>query len=211
MRSLPFITAPAAPTTREVGNAESGILRFSVLGGLTVAESALMDELLAEKPSAFVEAAKIAALIAKDEDISLVEAFTVIERSVSGGEQEPAAEAMRIKHAERIDKVIRIFSQNTGFTQEAAVTALIRCRLDQPEWTTSDTRSLSRRLYQEIYTLYLDELDAEANETSPVSEEELGKQPPGSGGKRKRTGPKSDTTSSTSSPASTAEKASPSS
>lgn len=118
---------------------------------------------------------------------------------------------MRIKHADRIDKVIRIFSQSTGFTQEAAVTALIRCRLDQPEWGVSDTQGLHRRLYQDIYALYLDELDAEANETVPVSEEELGKQPLGSGEKRKRTGRKSPTTSSTSSPASTAETTSPTS
>lgn len=205
MTTLPFITAPAAPRTRDVGNSESGILRLPLLGGITVQEAITIDELLADQPNAFVEAAKISEAISKEEGITLVEAFTVIERSLSGNEQEPEAEALRIKHASRIQKVINVFAASTQRTKEAAVTALVRHRLALPEWALADTCAMHRRLLNDIYAVYQDELAAENNDTPPVSDEELGKQPPATGGQRKPTGRRSRTTSSTTSPASTTE------
>jgi len=203
--TLPFLKPPAAPTTRDVGNDESGILRFPVLGGLTVQESITIDQLVAERPNAFVEAAKVATAISAGEGITAVEAFTVIEQAVGSQELEPAAQALRLKYAEQINHVIHVFSTSNQYTTDAAVTALIRCRLDRPEWGVDDTHTLARRLLQDIYDLYLDEVAAENNPTSPVTEEELGKPQPGSGGRAKRTGSKSRTTSSTSTPASTSE------
>ena len=203
MRALPFLTAPAAPSTRIVGNAHSGTLRIPVLGGITVQESAYIDELLASKPNAFVEAAKVADGIAKQEGLTLVEAFTVIERAVGGVTQEADAEELRIKHAAAIDRVVKVFAASNRHTTEAAVTALLRFRLDLPEWDPSDTRGLRRRLRDDIYALYRDELEAEDSAPAPVGEEELGKPQRGSGSPRKRTGSKSPTTSSTTSPAST--------
>jgi hypothetical protein len=208
VQALPFLKAPTAPTTRDVGTAESGILRFPVLGGLTVQESIVIDELLAQRPNAFVEAAKVATTISTAESITAVEAFTVIERAVGVQELEPEAQALRLKYADQINHVISIFSASNQHTTEAAVTALIRCRLDRPSWSVDDTRTLHRRLLKDIYDLYLDELDAENNPTSPVSEEELGKPQPASGRRPKRTGPKSPTSSSTTTPANTTEEAS---
>lgn len=208
MQALPFLKAPTAPTTRDVGTAESGILRFPVLGGITVQESIVIDELLAQRPNAFVEAAKVATTISTAESITAVEAFTVIERAVGVQELEPEAQALRLKYAEQINNVIAIFSASNQHTTEAAVTALIRCRLDRPSWQVSDTRTLLRPLLKGVYDLYLDELDAENNPTAPVSEEELGKPQPASGRRPKRTGPKSPTNSSTTTPANTTEEAS---
>lgn len=209
MATLPFLQPPAAPRTRDIGTSESGILRIPVLGGLTVQESIAIDDLLADRPNAFVEAAKVADAIATAEGITRVEAFTVIERAVGGQDLEEAAQSLRLKYANRINEVIRIFAGSNQFTTEAAVTALIQCRLDRPDWSVTDTRTLLRPLLQGIYDLYLDELDAEANPTAQLSDEELGKPQPASGGHPKRTGRKSPTTSSTSSPANTTAAPSP--
>ena len=205
MATLPFLKPPAAPTTRDIGNSESGILRFPVLGGLTVQESITIDELLAERPNAFVEAAKVATTISTAESITAVEAFNVIERAVGTQDLELDAQALRLKYAEQINHVIRVFSTSNQHTTDAAVTALIRCRLDRPDWGVNDTHTLARRLRTDIYNLYLDELDAENNPAAPVTEEELGKPLPASGRRPKRTGPKSPTTCSTSTPANTTE------
>lgn len=203
MTALPFLTAPAAPSTRDIGTPSTGTLRFPVMGGLTVHESVVIDELLSERPNTFVEAAKVADAIATGESISRVEAFTLIENAVGGQTMEPEAQSLRLKYADRINAVIHLFANSNKHTTEAAVTALIRCRLDRPTWTVSDTHTLARRLLNDIYDLYLDELEAEATPTSQLTDEELGKQPPASGSRPKRTGSKSPTTSSTTSPANT--------
>jgi len=203
MTALPFITAPAAPTTRDVGTAAAGILRFPVLGGVTVGESVVLNELLVDKPNAFVAAARIADSIAKEEKVTLLEAFTVIEHSVSGIALEAAADEIRLRHAARIDEVIKVFSASNDYTKEAAVTALVRCRLDLPSWGITDTRKMLQPLFDGIYALYQEELSAEGTESAPVTEEELGKPQPVSGGPSKPTGRKSRTTSSTPSPANT--------
>ena len=204
MPPLPFLQPPAAPRTRDVGNSDSGILRLPLIGGLTVTEAIVLEELVAERPNAFVEAAKFADAIAAAESISRVEAFTVIERAVGGQELEPAAQTLRLKYAARINAVIHIFTTSNEHTKEAAVTALIRCRQSLPDWSIADTRGLHRRLLTDIYDLYLDELESEATPASPVGEEELGKPPLESGSPAKRTGRKSPTASSTSTPANTA-------
>lgn len=188
---LPFIQAPATPRTRIVGNAEAGTLEFPILGGLTVGESAVMAEILANEQSSFVKGAQIADLIAKEENISLLEAFQLIENSIGGKDLEPAADAMRLKHATRIEEVARIYTASGQRNMEAGVTALIRCRLDQPDWSVEDTRKLKRRLFNDIYDILLEEQAAENTETSPPTEAELGKPQAEAGNERRPTGKKS--------------------
>ena len=84
MPTLPFVQAPEAPTLRRLGTAASGILEMPVLGGLTVGESAVVSDLLAAEQSAFVKGAQIADAIAKAEEISISEAFSIIESAISG-------------------------------------------------------------------------------------------------------------------------------
>ena len=188
---LPFITAPAAPTKRTVGNAESGTLELPILGGLTVGESAVMAELLATEQSSFVRGAQIADVIAKEEGITLLEAFQLIENAIGGKELEEKAEALRIKHSERIEEVARIYTASGQRNMEAGVTALIRCRLDLPTWGVEDTRKMHRRLFNDIYVILLEEQAAEENESAPPTEEELGKPQAETGKDSKPTGKKS--------------------
>lgn len=194
MSKLPFIVAPTKPTTRRVGNESSGILDIPVLGGITVGEAAVTAELLALEQSSFASGARIADAIAKEENISISEAFQIIESAVFGRELEPNADAIRMRHIERIEQVARIYTASGQRSKEATVTALLRCRLDLPEWSVDDTRKLQRNLFDDIWALIQDEQDAENLESAPVSEDDLKKQPPERTTPPKRTGRKSSTT-----------------
>lgn len=176
---------------RRVGNDATGILEFPVRGGLTVEESDTIAELLASEEPSLVAGAKLADAIAAEESISITEAFQVIENTVAGRTLEPAADTIRIKHAERIAEVTRIFDRSGRMTSIATVTALIRHRLNLPAWNVSDTTKLPRLLRDEIWMLAMDEQEAEALPSPPPSEDDLKKQPAEPPRNQKRTGTKS--------------------
>ena len=194
MPTLPFVQAPEAPTTRRLGTPASGILEMPVLGGLTVGESAVISGLLAAEQSAFVKGAQIADAIAKAEEISISEAFSIIESAISGKELEPDAEAIRTRHAAQIEQVARVYASAGQRNMEATVTAMIQCRCKLSDWSVADTRQMHRALFNAIWDLAQQEQQAEAMPSEPPTEEELGKQPPADGAGTKRTGRKSSTT-----------------
>lgn len=185
---LPFITPPAPTTKRRIGNEQCGVLEVEVRGGLTVGESATISELLAGEQSSFVRGAQIADAIATEEGISLAEAFSIIEKAISGLELEPAADAIRLKHAERIDEVARVYSLAGQRNLEATVTALVRSRCAQPRWSLDDTRAMAKPLFDGFWELARDEQAAENLPSQPPSAEELGKPQPEPGRRRKPTG-----------------------
>jgi hypothetical protein len=174
---LPFITPPAAPTKRRVGNERCGILELEVRGGLTVGESATIAELLAGEQSSFVRGAQIADAIAKEESLSLTEAFQIIESAINGQALEPEAEAIRVKHLDRIEEVRRVFALSSRRDREATVTALIRSRCAQPAWTLENTQGLDQVLFDDIWLLAQEEQDAEDLPSTPASEADLKKPP----------------------------------
>jgi hypothetical protein len=173
--SLPFVTPPAATTTRRVGNERCGILELEVRGGLTVGESATIAELLAGEQSSFVRGAQIADAIAKEENLSLTEAFQIIESAISGRSLEPAADAIRIKHADRIEEVAVVYAKAGQRNIEATVTGLIRSRCNLPQWSLDDTRTLDKALFDGIWQLAQDEQAAEAMPSNPPTEDDLKK------------------------------------
>jgi hypothetical protein len=188
---LPFITPPAASTTRRVGNERCGILELEVRGGLTVGESATIAELLAGEQSSFVRGAQIADAIAKEESLSLTEAFQIIESAIGGRTLEPEADAIRLRHAERIDEVGRVFALAGRRDREATVTALIRSRCNQPNWSLKDTQDLHQDLFDGLWELARQEQDAEDMPSAPASEDELKKPLPAQPAAKKRPGAKS--------------------
>ena len=188
---LPFITPPAAPTKRRVGNERCGILELEVRGGLTVGESATIAELLAGEQSSFVRGAQIADAIAKEENLSLTEAFQIIESAIGGRTLEPEADAVRLRHAARIDEVGRVFALAGRRDREATVTALIRSRCDQPQWSLAETQRLDQALFDAIWALAREEQDAEEMPSAPATEDELKKPLPAPLADKKRPGPKS--------------------
>jgi hypothetical protein len=185
---LPFITPPAAPTKRRVGNERCGILELEVRGGLTVGESATIAELLAGEQSSFVRGAQIADAIAKEESLSLTEAFQIIESAINGQALEPKAEAIRVKHLDRIEEVRRVFALSSRRDREATVTALIRSRCAQPAWTLENTQGLDQVLFDDIWLLAQEEQDAEDLPSTPASEADLKKPPQEDTAGKKRPG-----------------------
>ena len=164
------------------------------LGGLTVGESATIAELQANEQSSFVRGAQIADAIAKAEDISISEAFNIVEGAISGRQMEERAEEIRTRHAAQIQEVALVYAAAGQRNMEATVTALIRCRCGLPEWSVSDTRQMHRALFNAIWQLAQEEIDAEGLPSEPPTEEELGKQLPAPGSASKRTGRRSSTT-----------------
>lgn len=196
MISLPFIQPPKTRELRRVGNDATGVLEIPIMGGLTVGESALISELLAMEQSSFVAGAKIADAIAKEENISLTEAFNLIENSIAGRELEPEADLIRLRHADRIEQVAAVYAKAGQRSLEATVTAIIQHRLNLPQWSMSDTKELPRQLFNELWQLAQEEKDAENQPITPHSEDEIKKQLPEDGNQPKPTGRKSRGTSS---------------
>lgn len=188
--TLPFIQPPKAHELRKVGNDATGILEIPVLGGLTVGESASITELLAMEQSSFVEGARVADAIAKEESISITEAFNLIEAAISGKQLEPDAQLIRLRHAARIEQVAGIYAKAGQRSLEATVTAIIRHRLKLPDWSSSDTKELPRALFNELWALAQAEQEAENQPVKPHSEEELKKPLPADGNPVKPTGRK---------------------
>lgn len=188
---LPFLTPPATPTTRIIGTPASGTLELQVRGGLTVGESATINELLATEQNAFVRGAQLADILAKEESISLTEAFRLIEDAIAGRTMEPEADAIRLRHAERISEIARVYARAGQRNIEATVTALIRSRCGLPDWSMDDTQGLHKALLDGIWQLAQDEQLAEAMPVNPPSEEELGKPQPAKTTGKPSTGKKS--------------------
>jgi hypothetical protein len=188
---LPFIKAPAAPTLRRVGNDRSGVMELEVRGGLTVGESNVISDLLSTQDSAMVAGAKLADAIAAEEKISITEAFQIIEDTAAGRTLEPTADLIRLRHASRIQEIVRLFRSSSRRSAEATVTALIRSRCNLPTWSVSDTCDLDEALFNDIWQLALDEQEAEDMPSTPPSEDDLKKQPPEQRPQPKRTGAKS--------------------
>jgi hypothetical protein len=189
--ALPFLQAPSKPETRLVGNEASGTLEVPILGGLTVAESATIQDLLEADQSSFVRGAQIADAIAKAEGVTITEAFELISDAVAGQQLEPAAEEIKLRHADQIEAVGRVFRSAGQRTQMATVTALIRHRLGQPDWSVAQTEGLHRRLFADLYRLAEDEALTENLPSKPRTEEELGKPQAGDGPRKRGTGRKS--------------------
>lgn len=219
--SLPYVTPPAPKEKRTVGNNKTGRLEIEVFGGLTTEESAIIDELLMSQQKAHVVAAQLAKRISdaeviksindKGETVSkrltLVEAYLIVNNSVFGRDQAEGGEEISLKYTAELDELSNLLTSASNKRREAAVTALIRTRLDRPRWGIKDTRRLPKELTGEIYALIQEEEQASSSdEVNPPTEEELGKQQPESKPETKSTGPKSSTNSPQVTPDSSAEK-----
>ena len=193
MTDLPYVIPPQAQSPRRIGNTVSGIIEVPVLGGLTVQEGDAVAELLADEPSAFVAGADLAAAIAAAEGCSIDEVFkNVVERGVGGPiDDDPEAEKLRLKYAAKIDAVARVYQRAGARNMAACATAIIRYRLDRPEWSLEKTHKLPRMLQEGLWQLVLDERNAERLPAEPITEDDLKKPPAEDGSPSEPTGPAS--------------------
>lgn len=191
MQTLPFVEAPPSRPPRRVGTPDTGILEIPVLGGLTVNEGETIAELLDGQQSAFVRAAQLADLIAQAESTSHAEAFSLIEQAISGVPLEQDAEELRLKYAERIDEVARVYNADGKRSMLASVTAILRHRMNMSEWTVEQTAAQPRALITGIWELVLDEQASENMPTTRPDDDAVKKQQPATGAGRGRTGRRS--------------------
>jgi hypothetical protein len=183
--ALPYLQSPVALEPRIIGNAATGTLEVPLLGYLTVQESDTIADLVAADESVFTAGAKIASQIAAEAEISLSEAFKIVEDSVAGRVMEPDADAIRLAHAARIETVAQLYSSIGRRNTTAAATAIIRHRLFQPTWGIADTQALPNALREALYQIVADEQQSEREPIKPPSEAEL-KKPPLVNGKRSK-------------------------
>jgi hypothetical protein len=188
---LPFVQAPAPVQKRRIGTPTTGIIEMPILGGLTVDESDTITDLLADAPAPLVPVAKLSDAIATAEEITISEAFQLIQDSLAGANLEPAANAIRLKYADRIEAMAKTVSASTRLSTVATVTALIRHRLDRPTWSLAETRKLPGPLLEGIYRLSLDEQAAEDLPSAPHTDEDLKKPHPEPSPTSKRRGTRS--------------------
>ena len=95
---LPYVQPPAV-ATRRIGNEHSGIIEMEIRGGLKIKESRMISAMLAEHESALVTSAKLADAIATAENITITEAFDIVQAAVRGADLETAARAIMLRHA----------------------------------------------------------------------------------------------------------------
>ena len=190
MSGLPFVQQPATPKTRRCGNAQSGILEFPVLGGLTVGESKTMAKIVGNQNAVFIASAKCAHRIAEKEGITIEEAFNLVNNSIQGQVLEGKAEEAAKRNEADIDKLRELCVQQGDLSQRALVIALVRSRLNMPDWSEVD--DMHGVLFQDIAAFGVEEQNAEETEAAePPTEEALKKQP-----KASRNGKRSTTTAS---------------
>jgi hypothetical protein len=179
---LPFVVSPAKTKTRRIGTKATGILELPVLRSLQVAEVIAVSDLTSENDPAIVTAAKLAQKISAEQSISLSEAYALVEAAALGQELSEAQEAFRIQYLAEIAELTKCWIQRGRDRMLASVTALIRCRLDRPQWSVDDTGRLPQALMEALFAFFEEERQAaEPDSAAPPSEEEIKKQPPGTG------------------------------
>jgi hypothetical protein len=186
MSTLPFLVAPRQHQARRVGTLDSGILEIPILGGLTVAESATIAELLASDINVFVQGAQLADAMAQAEEISQAEAFAIVEHVMSGTKLDGKAEEIRVRYAERLEALAKVYAATGDRNIRANVTAVIRHRLGPVDWEMPD--DFPRVLLQDIWQLVVDEQTAENLPANRPTDDDLKKQLPVSGKRRAQTG-----------------------
>ena len=188
---LPYVTAPIAPELRTIGNASSGTLHIPIYGGLRISETRAISALLQGTESSFVKAAQLAEVISAEAGITSVEAYAVIEGALAAEALSPEAQLIQLRYAAGIESVGACYLAYAMTSKDATVTALLRLRCNVPTWSVADTQDMPRVLYDAVYAIAQDEIDAEHNVPTPATAEQLGKPPRATGKGVKRTGAQS--------------------
>jgi hypothetical protein len=156
------------------GDEKTGILEFPILGGLTVGESQIIAALSGSQEQSMAESVRLAQQIARAEKITISESFGIVQKALTESFDDEAQADIAARHHEVIDKLRLFFATQSVKTQAATVTALIRCRLNLPDW--DDMAHLPQALFADIWAFAESEMAEEETEPAgPPTEEELGK------------------------------------
>jgi hypothetical protein len=179
---LPFVVAPAKRSKRRIGTKATGIVELPVQGSLLVGEVITVSELTGEGDSAVVIAAKLAQRVSAEQEISILEAYALVEAAAVGTQLSEAQDAIRLQYLPDIAELTKVYIQRGRERMLASVTALIRHRLDRPSWSIADTTKLDQPLMDGLFAFFEEERQGVQPDTAaPPSEQEIKKQLPGTG------------------------------
>ncbi len=171
---LPFRTAPQQQT-RVVGDSTIGELVFPVHGALLAGERLAIDEVDYEAVL-FEQTARLADVLAHMDGLDEIEANLIAVRILSGRigirvQLNKREQRIRLREAALIAQVEGALRQASQKQTIRTVTAAIRFRLGQPDWSDQDTMAeVPEPLRDAIYGFMLDE---QAGDRATQDEESL--------------------------------------
>ena len=181
--SLPFLTAPAKATRKQIGNDVIGIVELPVLSSLKIGEvlttTALLEGTDAEGSKALVQVTRLAQRISNEQKMSITEAFAAIEASLIAENVSDEQHEIKAKYLEEFIELSQAYSSQGQTRILASVTSLIRHRLKRPGWTVEQTKELPSELVDALFHFYESErLSGDPITGAPRTEEELKKSQP---------------------------------
>lgn len=168
MSGLPFITAPKAFESVEVGSANCGVLAIKKLKGLSVNERKYLKELTKDLPDLRKEAVRMAKTIAAEMGTKLVEVYSAL----TAGDTEYLSD-----HLEAVLEFQDKMEQVTEQRIPALATTIIKFRID-PAWAIEDTGNADT-IHPELVAAIAEFASNEESgwaqpEAAEVTEEDLG-------------------------------------
>ena len=216
MAGIRYITPPRQFEDRLIEGKDGSSFYIKVRGGLTTEELQTVSLILeAEDEDAFDIAAELSEEIHLAEGISRQEAYSIIERATfrkpildQDEETKNKELEIKLKYNEDIRRVRVAWKSASLRETEAAITAMIRCRVETDgEWTIKDTREkLTGDVFSQIADLMNEEQRPYQKPSQPPSEEELKKPQEAEEQNPKSIGSQSSTNSQKPTPANTAGK-----
>ena len=181
--TLPFVTAPAKATKKQIGNEVIGIVEIPVLSSLKIGEvlttTALLEGTDAEGSKALVQVTRLAQRISSEQKMSITEAFSAIEASLLAENVSNEQQELKAQYLEEFIELSQAYSSQGQTRILASVTSLIRHRLKRPGWTVEQTRELPSELVDELFQFYESErLSGDPISGAPRTEEDLKKSQP---------------------------------
>lgn len=176
---LPFVVAPAKVKRQRVGTKATGIVELPVLGSLQVGEVITVSDLTGDDESSVVIAAKLAQRISGEQEITISEAFALVEAAALGKDLAPEQDAIRLQYLPEVAELTKSWVERGRKRMLASVTALIQHRLERPGWSMADTVKLPQPLMEALFAFFEAERSAaEPDSYAPPSEEEIKKPQP---------------------------------
>lgn len=186
MRSLPFHVKPRQET-RDVGNPDTGILRFPVFRSVTLAERIQVREVDRSDDVFKATADLVISIVDRqapdplpedyDRQREITRTYAMVTRILGsmGGAAvnlEPAEAVISVLFADAIREVQRLSEQNEEGKIVRACTAIIGSRLEGYEdWSDDDTRKLPEDLIGAVFGFYQAEL-AHMSEPMDMSQQQ---------------------------------------
>lgn len=161
--------------SRIVGTPKSGTIAVPILGGITTDEDTAYALALADQPSTFETAAKLAEAFHAAHGISRTEGYAIIQSHLAGITQEPAALDIALQHPVELENIKRQWVREFNNRRLAAVLILVQQRLGQPHATLEDLGRQPVAIVNGIYDIWQSEQAVNTEPTPPMTDDVLKK------------------------------------